>query len=231
MPYFPKIKICGITNLPDARFALEQGADALGFVFYGQSKRFVEPETAKKIISELGNAGIKNTRQFLDIKKNFITVGVFANEDPEKIRNIINDLNIDIIQLSGDESLEYICESKFNKNSVLKAVNVRDEADINKIYRYKDAGIKVLIETITSQGVFGGTGIPVNLDILKNIDVSGLILAGGIGAENIGHIVKSFNPYGIDLSSKLEDSPGKKDNYKIALFFKNLRGALDDDAR
>ena len=226
MSDIPKIKICGITNIDDAYNALKLGADTIGFIFYENSKRYIPAETAKGIIKELRKTAGKNVKNFLSVKRNIIITAVFVNENPEKIKKIARDVDADIIQLSGNESLSYIEESSIDKNIILKAVRVKEEADLDIIYRYREAGINVLIDASAGEGVFGGTGVRVNLDIIKNLNAGDLILAGGIGHDNIENIIKSIKLYGIDLSSKIEDLPGKKNYDKMALFFKNLRRAL-----
>ncbi|MHB1601282.1 MAG: phosphoribosylanthranilate isomerase [bacterium] len=231
MPDIPKIKICGITNVDDAYNALDLGADTIGFLFYEKSKRYVSPETAKGIIRELRKTAGKNKKNFLSVKRNIIITGVFVNEGSENIKKIVKDLDIDIIQLSGNESLNYIEESGIDKNIVLKAVHVKEEKDLEVIYLYKEAGVNVLIDAFGGEGVFGGTGISVNLNIMKNLNASNLILAGGIGQDNIEYIIKYLKPYGIDLSSKIEDLPGRKNYDKMALFFKNFRRASYATAR
>ncbi|MDA8158143.1 MAG: phosphoribosylanthranilate isomerase [Deltaproteobacteria bacterium] len=226
MPYIPKIKICGITNIDDAYNALNLGADTIGFIFYEKSKRYIPAETAKIIIKELRETAGKNLKNFLSFKRNIIITGVFVNENPEKIKKIARDVDIDIIQLSGNESLNYIEESGIDKNIILKAVHVKEEADLDIIYRYREAGVNVLVDAFVGEGEFGGTGVQINLDIMKNLNAGDLIIAGGIGHDNIELIIKSIKPYGIDLSSKIEDLPGKKNYDKMALFFKNFRRAL-----
>ena len=230
MSDIPKIKICGITNVDDANNALDLGADTLGFIFYEKSKRYISPETAKVIIKELRKTAGKNVKNFLSVKRNIIITGVFVNENKEKIKKIVRDTDIDIIQLSGNESLNYIEESGIDKNLILKAVHVKEEADLDIIYRYKEAGVNVLIDAFTGEGAYGGTGVQVNLNIMKNLNAGDLILAGGIGHDNIEYIIKSLKLYGVDLSSKIEDLPGKKNYDKMALFFKNLRRASNATA-
>jgi phosphoribosylanthranilate isomerase len=225
MPNIPKVKICGITNIDDARNALEQGADTLGFIFYEKSARFVSPETAKPMIKELRESEKKQLKNFLSVKRNVIITGVFVNESSEKIRKTVKDLDIDIVQLSGTESLKYIEDLDIALNSILKAVHLKEEADLEKIYHYKEAGVNILLDAFEGKGAYGGTSTPINLNMLKNINMEDLILAGGIGHDNIEYILKSVKPYGIDLSSKIEDLPGRKNAAKMALFFKNLKGA------
>ncbi|HEC24713.1 MAG TPA: phosphoribosylanthranilate isomerase [bacterium] len=227
----PKIKICGITNLDDARSALECGADSLGFVFYEKSKRFVSPEKAKRIIFELRRDKKEYCRDFLSVERNVIITGVFVNESIETVTALMNNTDIDIIQLSGTESLEYIEELGIGKNAVLKAVHIEKEKDIEKISYYENAGVNVLVDTFAGRGIYGGTGSSFNLNLLKNINPKNLIIAGGIGPDNIKDIIQAIRPYGIDLSSKIEGIPGKKDYDKMVLFFRNLKGAAYEIAR
>lgn len=222
----PKVKICGITNIDDARNALEQGADTVGFIFYEKSARFVSPETAKSIIKELRKSEKKQLKNFLSVQRNVIITGVFVNESPEKIRKTVQDLDIDIIQLSGAESLKYIKDLDIAVNLILKAVHLKEEEDLEKIYYYKESGVNILLDAFGGKGAYGGTGMSINLNMLKNINMKDLILAGGIGHDNIKYILKTVKPYGIDLSSKIEDLPGRKNAAKMALFFKNLKGAF-----
>lgn len=224
MPYIPKIKICGITNIDDARNALAQGADALGLVFYEKSARFISASAAKSIIEELRKPGGKRLKNFLSVKRNVIITGVFANEEPEKIKSMVKALDIDIIQLSGTESLKHIEDIGIVPNRILKAVHLKEETDLEKIRYYKKAGVNILLDA-SGEGSYGGTGIPIDLDMLKNINLNDIILAGGIGPGNIKYILKSVRPYGIDLSSKIEDLPGKKNYDKMALFFRNFKEA------
>ncbi len=231
MSDIPKIKICGITNINDAYNALDMGADTIGFVFYKKSKRYISPEAAKVIIEELRKTAGKNIKNFLSVKRNIIITGVFVNEDPENIKKIVKELDIDIIQLSGRESSDYLKELDIDKKLILKAVHIKEESDLDMIYEYKKAGVNILIDAFVGEDVYGGTGIPVNLNIIKQLNTRDLILAGGIDPDNIKYIIKSIGPYGIDLSSKIEDLPGIKNYDKMALFFKNFRRASYETAR
>lgn len=226
MQNIPKIKICGITNFNDALEALRLGADSLGFVFYDKSKRGIIPQNAKDIIHALRNAQKKFSEEFLSVSGGIIITGVFVNEKQEALKSIVKDLNIDIVQLSGTESADYIEELNLNKNKILKAVHIKNEADIEKIYYYKNIGVNILLDTYAEKGIYGGTGLSFNLNLLKNLDLSKVIIAGGVGPDNIGYIMENARPYGFDISSKIEDYPGKKDYKKMSDFFDNFREAL-----
>ncbi len=221
----PKVKICGITNICDARDALALGADTLGFIFYEKSKRYVSPETAKEIAAEIRKTETGYEKDFLSVKRNVIITGVFVDEEPEKVKMIIGESGIDIIQLSGTESLEYIENLDADRKIVLKAVHLKEDKDLEKINYFKKAGVNILLDVFDGKGVYGGTGKPIDLRLLKNVNMDDLIIAGGIGPDNIKYILKTVRPYGIDLSSKIEDFPGKKNRGKMDLFFKNFKGA------
>lgn len=221
-----KVKICGITNPADAVKALELGADAIGFIFYDKSPRFVEFESAMDIMGNLRSrkwgAGKK---KFLSAEGNMITVGVFANEDPERVRKAVDYLGIDIVQLSGGESIGYINALGLNKKMVLKSVRVGSLKDLELIDEYKASGIDVLLDapTVPDSLIYGGTGRTIDLSLLKNVDAGNLVLAGGIGPDNVTGILNSIAPYALDLSSKIEESPGIKDHVKMSMFFENFR--------
>ncbi len=229
MAYIPKVKICGMTNMADARDALRQGADTLGFIFYEKSPRYIYPAAAKFLIYEL-RLTQDVIREFLSVKRNVIVTGVFVNEDPVNVKKIVEDVDIDLVQLSGNESLDYIEKLGIEKSLILKAVHIKDKADLDKIFLYKDAGVNVLADAFGGDGVFGGTGIRVNLDLLADIDMKDLILAGGIDENNVKDIMKSLKPYGFDLSSKIEYFPGKKNFDKLVLFFDNIRRTANEIA-
>jgi phosphoribosylanthranilate isomerase len=229
MADIPKIKICGLTNLADARYALRLGADTIGFIFYGKSPRYIRPEDAKFLIEDL-RLSENDVKKFLSAQRNVIATGVFVNEDPLKLRKIIEDADIDLVQLSGNEPVEYIDKLGIDKKFIIKAVHVKTKDDVDKIFLYKKAGVNVLIDASADGGKFGGTGIRVNKDLLNGLNMNDIILAGGIDEANVGGIVKSIKPYGLDLSSRIESFPGKKNTDKMRLFFENLRRAANEIA-
>ncbi len=201
-----KIKICGITNFEDALAAASYGADALGFIFFKGSPRFIEPVVAKEIISYLPP---------------FVTtVGVFVNEEPPKIRQIMELVGFDILQLHGDELPEVckICPR------VIKAFRVSTLTDLKSLEKYRTSAN--LLDTY-SPDAFGGTGRTFNWDIAVEAKRYGLVvLSGGLNAENVEQAIKWVSPYAIDVSSGIEQYKGKKDLKKMREFMVRAKAAL-----
>ena len=195
-----KVKICGITNLEDALTACELGADAVGFIFYEKSKRFIEYEKAKVIIESLPSSVLK--------------VGVFVNEDFKTINKISNDIKLTTLQLHGEESPDYVKELSL---PVWKAFRINDEFDFTILEDYKNCSF--MFDTFSNSG-YGGTGKTFNWGIIPANLKSKIILAGGISSQNIEKIYKEVSPPWVDVSSSLEKQPGKKDENKLNEFFK-----------
>ena len=203
-----KVKICGITNLDDALAAVKHGADALGFVFYPKSPRSVDPETAKSIVKSLPP---------------FITaVGVFVDEAPQKIEEIISYAGLDVIQLHGSEPPEHCNLHK----KVIKAIRVKELSDLEILEGYKTASA-FLLDTYSSES-FGGTGQTFNWEIAVEAKKYGsIILAGGLTPDNIEQSIKVVTPYGVDVSSGVEGPmKGKKDHTKVKHFIDHAKKAL-----
>jgi phosphoribosylanthranilate isomerase len=202
-----KVKICGITNLDDALLCAEAGADALGFIFYDKSKRYIEPERASSIISELPALLMK--------------VGVFVNEDPGRVNDIAELTGLNTVQLHGEEDVHYIEKIIF---PVIKAFRVEKKFDYASLESYKYCGW--LLDTFNNEE-YGGTGESFKWSSIPEKVRSKVVLAGGIGIENIEEAYRIVKPAAVDLSSSLESSPGKKDKMKITVFMnkvKELRG-------
>ncbi|HBH61546.1 MAG TPA: phosphoribosylanthranilate isomerase [Nitrospiraceae bacterium] len=202
-----RIKICGITNREDAFAAITCGADALGFVFYAKSPRSVKLETARSIISSLPPL--------------VTTVGVFVDEDMETLENIISYAGLDIVQLHGVESPEYVNLSR----KTIKAIRVKDLADLEILNQFKSAAA-FLLDTYSPESI-GGTGHVFNWEIAVEAKKLGrIILAGGLNPDNIEEAVKLVQPYAIDVASGVEgDIKGKKDHNKLRLFIERARKA------
>jgi len=199
-----KVKICGNTNLDDTMAAVQAGADAVGFVFYKKSPRAVEPKAAAEIISRLP--------PFV------VPVGVFVNEELGTVRRILEDCNIPLAQLHGDESPQYCAELG---RSVIKAIRVRDRGDLERMALYQVAGF--VLDAFV-EGVPGGTGVTIDWDLASEAQVMGpIILAGGLTPDNVLEAVRQARPYGVDVSSGVEASPGRKDHAKIRAFIANAK--------
>lgn len=196
-----KVKICGITNIDDAKFCVDCGADALGFIFYEKSKRYIEPDIAEKLIDSL---------PFFVFK-----VGVFVNEEVERVNQIANELKLNAVQLHGDENLDY-CE-KINY-PVIKAIGVDEELNHN-LEKYSN--YTILLDS-KDEKEYGGTGQRFNWDVIPDEYKSKIILAGGVSENNLEEIYNKIKPQTVDLSSSLEKEPGIKDHKKVKSFFKKF---------
>ena len=200
-----RVKICGITNLEDALTAVEAGADALGFVFFQGSPRFVSPEQAAEIICHLP--------PFVQ------TVGLFVNEDLEMVNAVADQCGLDVIQLHGEETLGYC---KTIRRRVIKAFRVKDISTLDVMVQYQVSGY--LLDA-WSPAARGGTGQTFNWEIAAEATKRGLriALAGGLTPDNVAEAVTTVKPYAVDVSSGVESSPGHKDSDKIIKFIIHAR--------
>jgi len=180
----------------------EHGADALGFIFYKESKRYVTPVEAKAITKRLSPFTMK--------------VGVFVNETPEKIKKIASEVKLDLVQLHGDENPEFLEGINF---PVIKSFRIKDDFDFDILNEYKDCSY--LFDTYTKDG-YGGSGKIFNWDIIPKNLLDAIILSGGISINNIEKVYSTLNPSAVDLSSSLESEPGRKNENKVKEFFKKI---------
>lgn len=197
-----RVKICGITNLEDALNAINSGADALGFVFAGQSPRQVSPEQAQSIIRQLP--------PFVQ------TVGLFVNETLDKVNQIADTCGLDIIQLHGEETPRF-CSAV--KRRVIKAIRVKGGESLAALKDYQTPAAFLL--DAWSPDAHGGTGLTFNWEIAANAAKSScIILAGGLTPDNIEAAISKVLPFGVDVSSGVEASPGKKDPLLVQAFIR-----------
>jgi len=197
-----KIKICGITNKEDALAAESFGADAVGFIFYKKSNRYVSPEQVEHTIKTLSPFTTK--------------VGVFVNETFEIINKISKQTGINVVQLHGDENLHIM---KSILLPVIKTFRVDDNFDYNKLNQYQEYSI--LLDAYSEKN-YGGTGNKLNWEKIPFKIKNKIILAGGISSDNIEFIYQNINPAAVDLSSSLEITPGRKDKKKMEKFFNKV---------
>lgn len=198
-----RVKICGITNLEDALFAAEAGADALGFVF-ASSPRQVTPRQAREIIRELPP---------------FVTtVGLVVNQDP---RPILEACPLDVIQFHGDETPEEVARLP---RRCFRAFRVRSEADLDRLPEFRCSAY--LLDAYVP-GVAGGSGHRFPWELAERAKRFGtpVIVAGGLTPENVAQCVAQTRPYGVDVSSGVEASPGKKDPGRVREFIARARAA------
>ena len=201
-----KIKICGITNKEDAGWAVDLKVDALGFIFTDSPRR-VKPEIVQGII---------------ELLPPFISsVGVFVNEDRKKVEEITESCGLTTLQFHGEESPSY-CEGF--KQKIVKTFRIKNKSVLKKAVQYKDKVDAYLLDTY-SPSKYGGTGKTFDWRIAKEIKKFGLpiILSGGLNPENIREAISEVEPYGVDVSSGIEERPGKKNLEKLINFVRIVR--------
>jgi len=201
----PKIKICGITNEKDARAAADLGVDAVGFVL-AESPRRVDPNSVKRISLSLP--------PFVN------TVGVFVDEDPEVVTEIVNFCKLDCVQLHGRETPDY-CKGLGLK--LLKSIRVKDKSSIEAMAGYMGC-IKGFVLDTYVKGKQGGTGKTFDWALAKEAKKYGrVILSGGLTPATIREAIELVRPYGVDVSSGVELSPGIKNHDKMERFVEEIR--------
>ncbi len=201
-----RIKICGITNADDALHAAACGADALGFVFYSRSPRYVTPAVAAAICAELPP---------------FVSrVGLFVNEAPERILAVVSECGLDVVQLHGEERPQDCLSPPCR---VIKGVRPSSDEDLAHLAQYRVAAL--LIDAAVP-GQFGGTGQRADWSLASQLAATRrVILAGGLNPENVTAAIRKVRPYAVDVSSGVESAPGKKDPVKVATFIRRAREA------
>jgi phosphoribosylanthranilate isomerase len=221
------VKICGITNLEDALVAVEAGADAVGFVFYEKSPRYVTVETAREIVARLPGRVER--------------VGVFVDADCEVMRTTVGDAGLTAVQLHGGRSLESVWQ---DTRSAIECVAVSRVIPMipESALRDADSGIAIRIPPRIKEQIFaflidsqvngaaGGTGATFDWETAQGmVQALGLsfpvIVAGGLNPSNVTRALRIFQPFGVDVSSGVEARPGKKDPEKVRAFVRVVREA------
>lgn len=202
-----QVKICGITNLRDARAAAAAGADFLGFVFYKKSPRCITPQKARRLIARLPR-GIRK-------------VGVFVNEDKERVKAVVEACGLDLVQFHGTETPAYV--NAFKGYRVIKAVRVKGRRSLESLGRYR---ADLFLFDTYRKGRFGGTGERFSWRLLAPLAKKRMrfIVSGGLTPENVAGLLGVLKPFAVDVSSGVEKSHGKKDHGRVEKFIKTVKG-------
>jgi phosphoribosylanthranilate isomerase len=206
-----RIKICGITLKDQAEEISSLNVDALGFILYPKSPRYVSPDKVKSLLSDLP--------PFLK------TIGVFVNDPLDKIIEIIRMTGLDMAQLSGDETPDFCSGLSEYGISWMKAVRVKNQESLNCLRSYM--GGPILLDA-WSDNAFGGTGKSFDWNALAgDLDMSRMVLAGGITPENAGEAIRIADPYAIDVSSGVEIEPGIKSMDRVRQLIKTVESVYN----
>lgn len=195
-----RVKVCGICSTYDADTAVQAGTDAIGLVFYAKSPRYLSISRAREITTSLPP---------------FVTaVGLFVNSSTAEVREVLSEVQLQLLQFHGDED-EAFCKS-FDL-PYIKALRVKPEIDLYQQCRNFGSARGVLLDSYR-KGVPGGTGETFDWGLIPDDLPLPVILAGGLESNNIRQAIKAVNPWAVDVSSGVEESPGKKDPEKIVHF-------------
>ncbi len=210
----PFIKICGITNLEDALCAFKSGASAVGFNFYSGSKRYITPRRAAEISAKLS--------------RSIARAGVFVNAARDEIDAVRSEMKLDVLQFHGDEAPEEIFPKGFPTGydiPVVKAVHIATAEQLLLLSRYS---VDAFLLDSFSPNEFGGTGKTFDWAIAREAKNFGkIILSGGLTPGNVEEAIAFVQPFGVDVSSGVEFSPGIKDHGKIRDFVRNAQRGFE----
>jgi phosphoribosylanthranilate isomerase len=213
-----RVKICGITSAEDARLAAEAGADAIGINFYEASPRACSPAAARAIAAALPAEVCK--------------VGVFVNASIESIRAIAQDIGLDLVQLHGDEPPEFL--ARLRPLPILRAARITDdltpvEAYLAECHRLLAVPRMLLVDRL-HESAFGGTGEKADWSAISaqrsKLQGMPLVLAGGLKPDNVANAIRAVRPWGVDTSSGVEQSPGRKSPELVREFVREAKAAL-----
>jgi phosphoribosylanthranilate isomerase len=203
-----RIKVCGITERADLVHAVSAGVDGLGFIFAKNSPRWIEPEKARELIRSLP--------PFVD------AVGVFVNEDPDVVTDIIKYCGLTMVQLHGRENIDYC---KLMPVRIVKSFAVNCTTEGAEMAVYSEVAAGYLLDTY-HESLAGGTGQTFDWRLIEGLRIPGpVLLAGGLGPDNIGEAISIVRPFAVDVNSGVEKSPGHKDHAKITALVEAVRRA------
>lgn len=208
------VKICGVRTLDDALAAMDAGADVLGFNFYPPSPRYIDRAACAELVTRMSDARERLPQ----------LAGVFVNEAPDTIRQILLACRLDYAQLSGDEPPE---DLRRLDGRAFKAIRPSDAAHASELAsRYAREAAPALLLDASKTGLYGGSGAVADWSIAAALAAEmPLMLAGGLTPENVAEAVRAVRPWGVDVASGVESAPGVKDARKMKLFVERTRAS------
>ena len=219
-----KVKICGLTNLEDAQTAVSAGADYLGFIFYPPSKRSVDINTAKAIVQTLRAAPSCP-----------VLVGVFVNETGERMAEILAEVGLDLAQLSGEEVPFLVGDERSpiygRSYKALRPASLAEAEADAEWYAVDGNQLPSLLIDTYHPTLRGGTGETGDWEMSAQLaqTIPGLMLAGGLNADNVAEAVRQVRPFAVDVASGVEASPGQKDPELVRAFIRNAKTAVSQE--
>ncbi len=206
LPTQPRVKVCGLRRIDDARLAVECGAFALGLIFHRPSPRFIEPADAAELVRGLRSTSASTPP----------VAGVFVDWELDDLRRVVDEVGLDVVQLHGRESPNYAAE--LTGVEVWKALRVGPDFDPSRLADYPPP-VRILLDTYR-KGREGGTGEVFDWDVARRCqEERPIILAGGIRPENAADAVRVVRPWALDASSGVESAPGVKDAARLRALF------------
>ncbi len=228
------VKICGITTLEDARAAIEAGADFLGFILYAKSPRYVAPETVRAIVrtlradAEVANSRISHNNMMSKGAHLPGMVGVFVNMPVGDVGDVLENSGLDYAQLHGDEPAAALAALCGRAYKAIRPANVDQALAEAALYISATGrqGPHLLVDAY-DPAAYGGTGQRGDWQLAARVAAAThhLLLAGGLSAENVADAIRTVRPWGVDVSSGVEASPGRKDHAAIRRFIANAKAA------
>lgn len=213
-----KVKICGLTHLEDAQAAVAAGADMLGFNFYPASPRYVSPKECARLVAALGGS-----RSAVSL------VGIFVDATIEQIEGIMAECELDLAQLCGNESAEILAGMGQRAVKALRPTSLPALLEMERKYPPRAIPPAYLVDAY-QPGLFGGTGQTGDWSLAANLSARApVLLAGGLTPDNVLSAIRQVKPWGVDVASGVERSPGRKDPLRVARFISIAKHAESHD--
>ena len=228
--HIPYVKICGITNLADARVAVEADADLLGFIFYPKSPRYVAPDTVAEIVREIRDWRLEIGNRDANLPSPIPKfVGVFVNESPARISEILTLAQLDYAQLHGNETPAMLTQLAGRAYKALRPASAEEAVvGADQFARLGPVdGPRVMIDAY-DPNLYGGTGKTADWHVAAALArrYPGILLAGSLTAENVATAMQMVQPWGVDVSSGVEAAPGRKDHAKVRAFVQAAKNQI-----